>query len=170
MLVKQFCQECNKEIFVRKTDIKRGYGKFCSKKCSCRFNGKKRTASLVLNTTCDYCGKLFYRGPSKKNISKSGLQFCCRNCKDNAQKLGSGFDAIYPPHFGKHNPDYSSYRNKALKNYPNKCNRCGYSNNINVLVVHHKDRDRENSNILNLEILCRNCHYEEHINDGYSIP
>lgn len=165
MLVDQKCQECGKKILVRSTDIKRGYGKFCSKQCSCISNGKKRTAALIPNTTCDYCGSMFYRGTSKKTISKSGLQFCCRKCKDMAQKIDSGFKAIHPSHYGKH----ANYRNKALSNQPNKCNRCGYDI-IHVLVVHHKDRDRSNNNISNLEILCRNCHYIVHIEDGYSIP
>ena len=33
-----------------------------------------------------------------------------------------------------------------------------------VLIVHHKDRDRNNSDISNLEILCANCHMKEHKN------
>ncbi len=43
-----------------------------------------------------------------------------------------------------------------------ECNRCGYNKIKNILGVHHKDRDRHNNNMNNLEVLCPNCHSEEH--------
>ena len=42
-----------------------------------------------------------------------------------------------------------------------KCERCGYSK-LEILHVHHKDRDRKNSDLSNLELICPNCHCEEH--------
>jgi hypothetical protein len=45
-----------------------------------------------------------------------------------------------------------------------ECARCGYDNSL-VLEVHHKDRDRENNSIENLEVLCANCHKLEHDDD-----
>lgn len=42
-----------------------------------------------------------------------------------------------------------------------KCERCGYSK-LEILHVHHKDRDRDNNDLSNLELICPNCHYEEH--------
>lgn len=41
------------------------------------------------------------------------------------------------------------------------CERCGY-NKKEILHVHHKDRDRNNNGLENLELICPNCHYEEH--------
>jgi len=32
--------------------------------------------------------------------------------------------------------------------------------------VHHKDRNRENNEIENLELLCPNCHSEDHFING----
>lgn len=62
-----------------------------------------------------------------------------------------------------------SYRQLAFKYYDIKRNRCFYSKYRNILVVHHKDRNRLNNAVENLEILCLNCHAEEHINDRYEL-
>jgi hypothetical protein len=42
-------------------------------------------------------------------------------------------------------------------NIPYKCARCGISDK-RVLVVHHKDGNRRNNDIKNLERICCNCH------------
>jgi 5-methylcytosine-specific restriction endonuclease McrA len=44
-----------------------------------------------------------------------------------------------------------------------KCNRCGSKK---YLLVHHKDRDRENNDDSNLEVLCKACHQKEHVVRG----
>jgi len=41
------------------------------------------------------------------------------------------------------------------------CERCGY-NKTEVLQVHHKDNNHSNNNTNNLELICPNCHFEEH--------
>lgn len=56
------------------------------------------------------------------------------------------------------------YRKRALAKYGYICNGCGV-NNKDLLLVHHKDKNRQNNIIENLEILCRNCHWLKHIND-----
>lgn len=40
-----------------------------------------------------------------------------------------------------------------------ECERCGSKE---FLVVHHKDRNRSNSDPSNLETLCKSCHQIEH--------
>jgi len=57
---------------------------------------------------------------------------------------------------------YKMYRRKALKYYGAKCQMCGDTREI-VLDVHHKDKNRENCNIENLIVLCKNCHVVEHV-------
>lgn len=48
-----------------------------------------------------------------------------------------------------------------LAKMPNaQCERCG---STKFLLVHHKDRNRDNNNINNLEVLCKSCHQAEHI-------
>lgn len=44
------------------------------------------------------------------------------------------------------------------KNFSN-CSRCGSEK---FICVHHIDRNRDNNNYENLEILCKRCHQEEH--------
>jgi hypothetical protein len=62
----------------------------------------------------------------------------------------------------------SKYRETALSLKQKKCERCGYDKHPEILEVHHKDRNRSNGNPNNLELLCPNCHTEEHYfgNDG----
>lgn len=46
-----------------------------------------------------------------------------------------------------------------------RCQRCGYDKK-EILQVHHKDRNTKNNDQANLEIICPNCHYEEHYLEG----
>lgn len=50
---------------------------------------------------------------------------------------------------------------RLLESRGNNCERCNYDK-YQILQVHHKDRNRANSNLDNLELICPNCHYEEH--------
>jgi 5-methylcytosine-specific restriction endonuclease McrA len=43
-----------------------------------------------------------------------------------------------------------------------KCERCGYDKEPQILGVHHKDRNRNNNGLSNLEVLCPMCHSLEH--------
>lgn len=45
----------------------------------------------------------------------------------------------------------------------NQCNRCSYNETPKILGVHHKDHDRTNNLLENLEVLCPNCHSLEHM-------
>ncbi|MEK6860574.1 MAG: HNH endonuclease signature motif containing protein [Nanoarchaeota archaeon] len=54
----------------------------------------------------------------------------------------------------------SRYRQKAFKYLSKACAICGYDTE-EVLEVHHKDGNRKNNNIDNLEILCPTHHKEK---------
>lgn len=125
---------------------------YCSKVC---YN---RSIKELYNTKveCAHCGIEFWKANSKLDGSKSGLYFCCREHKDLGQKY---IKEIQPEHYGT---GTTNYREQALSVLPHKCNRCGYDTNVAALQVHHKDRNRLNSSIENLEILCANCHAIEH--------
>lgn len=45
------------------------------------------------------------------------------------------------------------------------CNRC-HSDDIDILCVHHIDKNRKNNSYENLETLCANCHYKIHWQDS----
>jgi len=106
---------------------------------------------------CALCQISFYRENRHVNNSKSGLRFCSRRCKDEGQKLKYNLTEIWPHHYGVN----SNYRKTAFDNLENKCNKCGFTK---ALIVHHKNRNRKDNSIENLEILCSNCHYIEHYN------
>lgn len=46
-----------------------------------------------------------------------------------------------------------------------KCERCGATEDKTTLHLHHKDRNWRNNSISNWEVLCPNCHRDEHKND-----
>lgn len=124
--------------------------------CSLLCYNKDRISPDRVSLTCAHCSTTFTRAKSKLQSSKSGLYFCTRACKDTAQ---SYMPEIQPDHYGS---GVGEYRARALKAYGYVCNRCGYSENNAALVVHHKDHNRSNDNINNLEVLCANCHAIHH--------
>lgn len=152
------CEYCDQPTLVHKREILRGNGRFCSLRCSARYHAKHRPKPEP-NVKCAHCGETFYKTDSKLKKSKSGLYFCCREHKDLAQRIG-GIKEIMPPHYGV--GDHADYRKLALGHYGGSCGRCGFDKNLAGLVVHHKDRNRSNNKIPNLEVLCANCHAIEH--------
>lgn len=153
------CLYCNSPHNVDHKEINRGYGKFCSRNCSSRFRAQSLTPPEA-NVKCALCNKNFYLSVSKQNNSKSGLFFCCRDHKDKAQRL-DGYAAIHPSHY---KDGTRAYRKIAFREKPKLCERCGFDKEA-ALVVHHKDRNRDNNTISNLEVLCANCHAIEHLGD-----
>ena len=149
------CDECQTLYKAEQRYLNRGQGRFCSRSCAGTYNAKLQYPQEP-NCICDYCGTDFYRRPSE---IREGLKFCSRKCKDTAQRIENGFEELWPEHYNKAK---SSYRIVAFRNYAHCCNRCGYDEQTEILEVHHKDRNRENNKLDNLEILCPNCHAVEH--------
>jgi len=108
---------------------------------------------------CDNCSKEFWRLP-KRNKGKHNKYFCCRKCKDLAQRINGSCPEIRPKHYGTGNGK-NNYRELVLK-AKSKCAGCGTKENY-LLEVHHKDGNRENNLINNLEIVCGNCHKKRHL-------
>jgi hypothetical protein len=161
------CLNCGKETDIENKEIKRGFGKFCSRKCS----GEHHSKNIVPpepNVKCAFCGKDFYITPSRAERSKSKLYFCCNAHHDAAQHLG-GIKEIMPSHYGTGRAD-NTYRRKVFSTLgrPKKCERCGYDQHEAAIIVHHKDRNRMNDADENLEVLCCNCHAIEHWSDQNS--
>lgn len=162
--ITKICKHCTNTFEASSKEHNRGNALFCSKGCFKLY--KRPKINKEPNVICSNCNVAFYKTTSKMQNSKSGLFFCSRSCKDNAQKLG-GIKEIQPYHYGtisKDNPDH--YRRIAFANYLHKCNRCNYDKHKSILEVHHIDRNRMNDDIANLEILCANCHLEEHLLKG----
>lgn len=85
-------------------------------------------------------------------------QHCLRHGKFKNPGVGSGGNQK-----GEKNPNYKTgigtYSKNAFEYYGRKCNRCNSEQN---LLVHHKDENRTNNSIENLEVLCKRCHQEHH--------
>ncbi|MBP9691052.1 HNH endonuclease [Candidatus Woesebacteria bacterium] len=56
---------------------------------------------------------------------------------------------------------YKILKTRLLKNRGTHCERCDYDT-FEILQIHHKDRDRTNNSLENLELICPNCHALEH--------
>lgn len=150
------CLQCGEVFQASLKEHRRGNAKYCSPRCSQISKIGKRPREP--NVTCAWCKTQFYRNESHKVNSKSGLFFCCRQCKDRAQTL-DGLKEIHPPLY---NNGLASYRKTALRIYRPRCMICGYDRCTGALEAHHLDRDRSNNKPKNLSILCANCHAEVH--------
>lgn len=159
MFVTKSCLNCEKLFDALVREVNRGNGKYCSLVCAMKHIGANRPRPEA-NVICAHCNKSFYKNISKQTRSKSGLFFCSRECKDVAQCIG-GIRSIMPPHFGQ---TVKNYRTIAFRveNKPKICERCGFDKHEAAIIVHHKDRNRKNNHIDNLEVLCANCHLIEH--------
>ena len=110
------------------------------------------------------CGSVFKR--------TGRAQKYCLTCKKEAGREAAHRCAVKKgkiknPGIGSGNnqgigKEHATYKN-GIGNYTQHkkdfCERC---NSKRKLVVHHKDRDRENNEPTNLETICRRCHHFEH--------
>lgn len=142
------CQKCKKVFYAKPNWLKKGWGKYCSLKCS----WKSQLKGKYFN--CEVCKKKVWRMPSKFEHSKSGKVFCNKSCQTLwRNKFYSG--PLHPFWKGGIN----IYRKTLIKTKtPIVCRACGYDDE-KVLLVHHIDKNRNNNKEENLEWLCRNCHY-----------
>jgi len=145
------CDCCGK-VFMRENkhlrqNRRHGNKNYCSQLCVTTglYHGHKTEKEV----TCSYCGKIYLKYIYKIKQNKTGKHFCCSACR-----------GLY---LSKQHDDrfIVRYRKKALKILPNHCSVCGYSV-IDILEVHHKDGDRDNSGLDNLDILCPTHHKEYH--------
>lgn len=144
------CENCGKKFLKAKRFIKTASRNFCSKKCS--FEGHRVERVKLI---CSLCEKVFERSIYKLKVSRHGIYFCSRKCKDEGQKLKYSIIDIWPKHYGI----YTTYRAHALEYYGKRCEICGYYEHPEILQVHHIDANRKNNKIENLIVLCPNHHW-----------
>ncbi len=135
------CKVCKKAIYRRPSEIEKYNGAFCSQACyglSCR---KERP--------CAVCGKAILASLHRKT--------CSRTCS-NTHRAGIKYK-VNSPH------DQVKYQQglkiQLLRARGKNCERCGYTK-FEILQVHHKNRNRKDNSLDNLELICPNCHCEEH--------
>lgn len=153
--IKIKCLNCNKTAILRL--YSNHTPRFCSSSCSSIYKSKKSRVEL----NCENCNMVIFKRKSSLINSKHKVYFCNRICKEKAQSLKGKCKIIRPNHYGKSN-NFSFYKDLIKKTKNPKCSDCKESRRY-ILVVHHKDSDRKNNNINNLEIVCANCHMKRHL-------
>lgn len=136
------CIVCNKPIYRRPSEISGNKGNvFCTMVCYGKFIRKEKP--------CLICGKLIMAHFNKKTCSRA----CANKHRQGIKyKVGRPHDKVVYQ---------QGLKFRLLKQRGYNCERCNYTN-TKILVVHHKDRNRTHNNLDNLELICPNCHYEEH--------
>ncbi len=146
------CKICGKEFYTKPFHTKKGWGKYCSIKCRSKsqFNGKW--------VECNNCSKKIYRTPRDYRKSRSKRFFCSVSCHCSWENKNVRCGVNAPNWIAGENAYRDIMRRSGVVK---KCNRCGIDDK-RVLSVHHKDVNRKNNTIENLEWLCRNCHFLAH--------
>lgn len=154
-MIKKVCKICGKEFFIKESHAKKGWGKSCSVKCR---NKSQLNGEWV---ECVNCGKKIYRTPRDYRKSKSKRFFCSVSCHCSWENKNVRCGVNAPNWIAGE----SAYR-ALLKRFkiPFLCSRCGIADK-RVLIVHHKDGNRRNNTIKNLERVCCNCHAILHATD-----
>jgi hypothetical protein len=159
--------------------IKRGGGKFCSRKCKGLFYNKK------VNKSCELCESEFIVKPS--TLIHNASRFCSPEC---GQIASIGRDHSYCT--GENHPNWKggvSFYPYGLNPYPSKfndnlkesirkrdnyeCRICKLQEEEHLLVwgtnlqIHHIDYKKINCEESNLVSLCNQCHGRTNYNRGY---
>jgi hypothetical protein len=136
------CVVCNKPIYKRPFEIQRNRGNvYCDISCygmACR---KEKP--------CVVCGKLILSSANKKT--------CNRECA-NKHRVGIKYKFNAPKDKVK---AYKTLKTRLIRIRGKTCERCQYDKH-EILQIHHKDSNRSNNNLDNLELICPNCHFEKH--------
>lgn len=146
-LIQTNCTVCSNEFTTTLSNLKRGYGSYCSS--DCRYKNKRETFK------CSYCSTEFISMKSRLRKSKTNNHFCSNDCK---YKAASSLSCEYATGPKPKEIGLSTYRNRALIMLKNECVRCGYHEHVELLDVDHIDSNRQNNDISNLQILCVMCH------------
>lgn len=145
------CKICSGEFYSKPSQIKLGWGKYCSSECrsKAQFNGKF--------VVCSVCKAKIYRSKARLKHSVSGKYFCSKKC----QTLWR--NSIYIEDRSKNWLNGASAYRRIMdrRDFIVKCVRCGFDDK-RALVIHHIDHVRTNNSLDNLVCLCLNCHHLIH--------
>ncbi len=146
------CQLCNHKFYAKPSWLKRGVGKYCSRKCK---HNAQKTGKTV---NCFICGKKVYKRKKALLHSKSGKFFCNKSCQTvwrNQEFRGS-------KHGNWKGGEHIKYREILLKRKIKPICKLCKCNDLRILCAHHLDKNKRNNVIENLIWVCHNCHYLIH--------
>lgn len=138
------CKRCKKEIKIYNLGVSKKDPNYCSLSCSKRL-------------TCQLCNKpIEQKYLTHQANSKNGCRrFCSRKCGNVANKALRAKKSYVARGFA----------NAIINLGKLACEVCGFDKPVS-LIVHHKDRDRNNNHPENLVTLCGNCHLAEHFDEN----
>lgn len=154
---------------------------------------RKRSGEWV---KCETCGRAFYVVPARvRHAAKQGtlIRFCSMKCyiktgelnpfwgkhhSDKSKQLwlahpnrSSFLPGAKNPNAKRFGADFVGTGTRWWKHYlmdsVGHCEKCGYVQYTEILVIHHIDGNRRHNKRDNLLLLCPNCHAIEHyVSDG----
>lgn len=137
------CKECQSEFT---HNIKGKSPIYCSTKCRNVSYDKTHTIA-----NCLVCGNSVL-GNKNRNFNKTFCSKCCAGKYRTMGETPKGYRRIM-------------FRHKIINGLEIECEYCK-TLDLDLLVVHHIDRNRKNNAIGNLLLLCANCHKKEHNEDS----
>lgn len=140
-----------------------------------------RSCRTIYCSDCQYAHELERARERAKKYRESGRR--AENAKRHLKEIDGKIVYVRTGYnqSGENNGNYKNgtgidWYKKAAEILPEKCNRCGATeqelrerlgSRIRCLVLHHKDGNHDNNSPDNWEILCKKCHQEHHsIRDG----
>ena len=126
---------------------------FCSISCRNRSNGRRVGGwnKARIEIVCENCGIVFTVPPHRVKTARACSKPCVAalHSRERRGKVG----------LGDTNPIWKGGIQTYRQYRKDSCERCG--SDIHLL-VHHKDKNRYNNALDNLETLCRRCHAIHH--------
>jgi hypothetical protein len=110
---------------------------------------------------CGECDKKFQpTGSNCKRCPPCRRKHFLRNCKERWYRtyVKKGYNQSGPDNNSWKGGSSPAYYQRVASELPDVCARC----NAPPVLVHHKDGNRRNASIDNLERLCKRCHQIEH--------
>lgn len=176
--IKRICKICDTMFEVKLSEVKKGAGKFCSRKCyaiwmSQNLCGKNNSNWNRIKKICPICRKEFHVIPSHIKIVKN-LNTCSINCAMKyrikkgllkGEKNGRWLDGISFEPYGLEFNDKLKAFIRERDNY--QCQECGVKENGKAHDCHHKNYNKRNNAPENFVTLCKSCHSKTNSNREY---
>lgn len=150
--IERVCIHCGKRFYTKRSEIKRGFGKFCSRSCAAKVNniGKNRHAGSKKLAACVVCDSSL--------VGSSAKKFCSRICQAEYywQEKVAEIEKT----------NFINFPNRILRRYLLQvrnleceiCKNTTWQDKPISLEVHHKDGNSKNNDLGNLCLVCPNCH------------
>lgn len=160
LLRERTCVVC-KEIFMKKltpSAMAKGRGKVCSMECKAILNGLTKLKPRV-EKECSNCKRKFLAKQSEVK-RRSGVKFCSQKCSGNAYKEKTlSTDGYWQVHVKPGTPGSNRGKMKEHRYVFQEflCRPLLYSE-----IIHHKNHDKLDNRLENLELLTRKAHNKVH--------